>query len=83
MAQFKQFDTVRLLQAHEGPGNYSQGVVHAVPAGTEGTVLEVFGRNEAFEVEFIISRPEFHGDEVAHPGTYHVVTLTPDHIAPA
>lgn len=83
MAQFKQFDTIRLLEAQEGPGHYSQGVVHAVPVGAEGTILEVFDHGASLEVEFTVSEPEFDGDTVLHAGTFHIITLKPDQIAPA
>ncbi|MBC17096.1 MAG: hypothetical protein CL942_08595 [Desulfovibrio sp.] len=83
MAQLKEYDTIRLLEAQEGPGHYSQGVVHTVPVGTEGTILEVFDQGASFEVEFTIREPEFDGDELLHTGTFHIITLKPGQIAPA
>lgn len=83
MAQFNELDIVRLLETHEGPGNYSQGVVQTVPAGSEGTILMDFRQGEAFEVEFTIREPEYDGDELLHAGTFHIITLKPGQIAPA
>ncbi|MDD3310962.1 hypothetical protein [Pseudodesulfovibrio sp.] len=79
---YQELDTIRLKAAQEGPGNYGQGVVYAVPSGAEGTVIQVFGHGEALEVEFAIIPPELDGDVLVHPGTYHVITLTPDQVAP-
>ncbi len=80
---YKELDTIRLLEAQEGPGNYSQGEVRAVPAGAVGTVLGAAAGGESVEVEFTVREPEFDGDEVLHPGTFHVLTLKPGQIAPA
>lgn len=79
---YHELDTVRLLEAQDGPGNYGLGEVHAVPAGALGAVVSVFD-DGAVEVEFAVSQPKFDGDRLVHPGTYHIITLTPDQIAPA
>lgn len=78
---YREFDTVRLKAAQEGPGNYSLGEVHAVPAGAVGTVVSVFGDGDV-EVEFSVRAPEFDGDRLVHPGSSHIITLTPAQIAP-
>lgn len=79
--RFKEYDDVRLLKAHEGPGNYSQGEVHNVPAGTEGTIIDVLSQGNAFEVEFMLSEPQLADNVVVDSGTWHIITLTPDQIA--
>jgi hypothetical protein len=79
---YRELDTVRLKAAQDGPGNYSLGEVHAVPAGAVGTVVSVFA-DGAVEVEFTIREPELHDGQLVRPGSFHVITLTPAQIAPA
>jgi hypothetical protein len=81
--RFKEYDDVLLLELHEGPGNYSQGEVHAVPAGAEGTIIDVLSQGKAFEVEFMLAKPQINGNVVIDSGTWHIITLTPDQIIPA
>jgi hypothetical protein len=70
--QFEMFDVVRVLEQHEGRGNYSLGEVCVVPAGETGAILNIFGDGEAFEVDFNLGT---HGS--------HIITLRPHEIEPA
>lgn len=80
---YHEFDIVRILERVERAGNYSLGEVRTVPAGAEGTIIEVFDNGAAFEVEFALSLPVLDGDRIIDPGTWHVLTLTPDQVEAA
>lgn len=82
MAQFREFSEVRLratLTQREAYGDE----VRTVPAGTAGTIVDVLRRDEAFEVDFQLTPPQFDTQgKLLDAGITHVVTLTAGQIDP-
>ncbi len=50
----KELDVIRTKVPLEGPDVFDAARILPLPVGAEGTVVCVFGRNEAFEVEFLV-----------------------------
>ncbi|MDE7371769.1 MAG: DUF4926 domain-containing protein [Desulfovibrio sp.] len=69
-ARIEMFDVVRSTAPLEGYDEHD--VLQKIPAGCEGTVVEVYGGDEAFEVDFeLFTLP-------ANPKSFRFVTLTVD-----
>lgn len=80
----KLFDHIRLREPIHGPDFFDNGQVRALPAGTEGTVVELLDHGRTLVVEFTTAEPSFtpQGD-LADPGEIHVAALTPDQVEAA
>lgn len=64
--KIKELDEIKLTVPLEGADVFDEKAVYQLPAGTEGTVVYVFGNGEAFEVEFLIwPEPEKMGEFIS------------------
>lgn len=73
MPRFNEFDCVRVVEPLPYTTCGMTGEVRTVPAGTVWTILEIYAADsddEAYEVECMLRKPEFDGDEVLHSGTW-------------
>lgn len=82
MNAFAETKTIRLRESVTTE-TVLDGESRTVAAGTEGTIVDVLPSG-ALLVEFMLAPPQFDASGgVAHGGTWHMITLTPDQIAPA
>lgn len=53
----KQFDTIRTTVPLDGPDVFDDARTHHLPAGTQGTIVEVWRGGEEYEIEFVVGDP--------------------------
>lgn len=74
-----ELDVVRLLESFSFDTS-DEGTV-SIPAGTEGTVLDIYHDGKAFGVDFLLEEPRFGpGDQVLDPGLYEYVIVPADRL---
>jgi len=83
MQRFKEHDEVRLTKPHSGPASYGGGDVR-LPVGSIGEIVDLLGRRDAYEVEFVLAEPVFGTTgEVVHAGKFVVVTIRDEQLEAA
>jgi len=79
--RYQEFQSVRITSPMQGEDVFDHSVIHQLPAGQRGTIVEVHGDGVAFEVEFILG--ERGSDGYIDDPDYTLLTLNPSQIAPA
>jgi len=78
---YRESQTVRIIQPQTGVDVFDASVKRPLPAGQLGTVVYVYGKGSAYEVEVILGSKNAEGF-IDHP-QYCTLTLTPDQVVPA
>lgn len=74
-----ELDVVRLPESFSFDTS-DQGTM-TIPAGTEGTVLDIYHDGEAFGVDFLLEEPRFTpDDQVFDPGLYEYAIVPADRL---